>query len=262
MIRPAAPDRRGFTLVELVVVVALLVPVALVATSLAVHAAREATAGGVVAGVERSQEAAAALLEAELAALTPGDGVLAVSPTAVRYRARRAAGRWCLVDSLGVVLPLASGMWAASRLPVPGRDSVVLMVTDTSLGPGARPLRLSLLQSPSATTCPGGAPGLRLMLDSVPLVRLAGDLVQTEEVVEVASYISAGEQWIGLLHLGLGTPIEPVAGPFGPSGVVFSGFDSVGAATTSPGLVSLIRIDLGSASPRVRNRRLLIGLRG
>jgi len=260
--RPAPSGRRGFTLVELLVVVALLLPVALLATSLAVQAAREATAAGVVAAVEASQEAAAGLLEAELANLTAGDGVLAVSPTAVRYRARRATGRWCLVDTLGVVVPLGGGLWAASRLPVPGRDSVVVFVTDSSLGPGARPLRLSLLQPPSAAACPGGGAGLRLLLDSVPVARLAGDLVLTEEVVEVASYLSAGEYWIGLVHLGLGTPIEPVAGPFGPSGVTFTGLDSGGVATVSAGLVFRIQVDLGSASPLARSRRLLVGLRG
>lgn len=259
---PAASGRRGFALVELMVVVALLMPVVLLATTLAVQAAREATAAGVVAAVEGSQEVAAALLEAELANLTTGDGVLAISPTAVRYRARRAVGRWCVADTLGVVVPLVGGLWAASRLPVPGRDSVVLFVTDTLLGPGARPLRLSLLQPPAGTSCPGGAAGLRLLLDSVPVARLAGDLVQTEEVVEVASYLSAGEHWIGLLHLGLGTPIEPVAGPFGPNGTVFRGLDASGVATVSPGLVSLIQIDLGSPSALVRSRRLLVGLRG
>ena len=260
VIRPAASGRWGFTLVELMVVVVLLVPVALVATTLAVQAAREATAAGMIAGAEQSQETAAALLEAELASLTAGDGVLAISTTAVRYRARRAVGRWCLADSVGLVVPLAGGMWAASRLPVPGRDSVVLSVTDSVLG--ARPLRLSLLQPPYAAACPGGTAGLRLLLDSVPVARLAGDLVQTEEVMEVASYSSASQLWIGLLHLGLGTPIEPVAGPFGPTGVVFHGFDASGVATTIPGRVVLIRIDLGAASPLVRIRRLLVGLRG
>jgi len=261
-VSPAVSRRGGFTLVELAVTVFLILPVALVASTLAVRAAREAVQAAEIAGSELGQEVAAAMLEAEVAPLAVGDGLLGITAARIRVRARRAMGRWCILDSIGVVVPTVPGQWAASRLPVAGRDSAVVVVADSSRPAGMRLLRLGLTAPPSAATCPGGAGGLRLPLDPVPTALLVGDVVQVEEVVELAGYNSAGATWLGVLHLGLGTSIEPVAGPFGTAGVVFTGYDANGQPTTVAHAVRLLQVDLGASSPRGATRRVLIRLRG
>jgi hypothetical protein len=254
-------SRRGATLVELVLAMALLLPVVLIVTSAALAAARETTLATAIAEIELAHETATAIFESELGPLAPGDGVLGLTASRIRYRARRAAGRWCHADSIGVVVPLAGGTWAASRLPVPGRDSVVLDLVDTLAPGGTAPVRMALLGPPIGATCPGGAPGL--MLPVGLLVSLAAhDLVQTEEVVELGTYLSGGSTWLGLLHVALGTPIEPLAGPFGPGGIVLSGLDASGAPTTVPALVRAIQVQLGSPSGLVPPRLFTIVLRG
>lgn len=253
--------RLGFSLVELVIVLGLLVPVVVVATSLAVHAAQEARLAAERMIAEAALETAATVLEAEIAPLVPGDGLLALSSVRLRYRARRAAGRWCLADSAGLVVPVA-GRWAASRVPVPGRDSVLLRLPDSLAASGVRLLRLGLAAALIPDACPGGGAGLRLPLAGVPASVPLGDLVETEEVVELGAYTSGGQLWIGLIHLGTAAAIEPVAGPFGGGGVTFTGLDSTGATTLVPAMVSAVRAELapvgGAGSPRV----LVIGLRG
>jgi len=255
------PARAGFTLAEIVVAVALMVPVVVAATTLAVSAARQARAAAAIVAAELAQEVAAAVIEAELAPLVPGDGLLSVSPTAVRYRSRRAAGRWCLVDTSGVVLPLAP-RWAASRQPVAGRDSAVIYIQDISSPSGVRVLRLGLVAPPVATVCPGGPAAIRLAVPGIPVSSLLHDLLQMEEVVELAVYSSAGQLWLGLLSLGVAAAIEPVAGPFAAGSVLFEGLDAAGSATAVAAQVRTLRVRLGSAVPAVGTRTILIGLRG
>lgn len=249
------PLTAGFALIELVVVAALLLPLTLLATGLSLHALRGMAVASGTAHQEAVLSTAALVLESELASLVPVDGLLAISPTRVRFRAARAAGRWCLQDTLGVVMPTSSGLWAASRLPVPVRDSIVLEVADSLMPTGHRRVRTGLVGAPAATTCPGGAPGIHLPFSPGPIPSTSSRLAQTEEVVELAAYVSVGETWLGLLHLGLGTPIEPVAGPFDTGGIRFEGRDSLGSPTVVPSLVRSVRVFLvptgTSPSPRV-----------
>jgi hypothetical protein len=137
----------------------------------------------------------------------------------------------------------------------------VLDLVDTLPPGGATPTRLALMGPPFGATCPGGAAGLMLPVGLL-VSPTAHEMVQTEEVVELGAYLSGGSTWLGLLHVALGTPIEPLAGPFGPGGIVLSGFDSSGAPTTVPALVRTIQVQLGSPSGLVPPRLFTIVLRG
>jgi len=257
----SSPD-GGFALIELLVAATLLVPLSLLATELSLHALRGLAVTRGTAQQEAALSTAAAVLEAELASLAPGDGLLAIAPTRIRFRASRAAGRWCFLDTTGIVMPAGPGPWAASRLPVPGRDSVVLEVRDSLLPSGSRRARISMTGPPVASSCPGGVPGTRLPIQPGAALVAISRLAQTEEVVELAAYVSAGETWLGVLHLGLGTPIEPVAGPFDAAGIRFEGIDSLGASSVVPHLVRLIRVHLVPTGPSPSPRTVDVPLRG
>lgn len=239
----------------------LLVPVVVASTSLALSAARQVGTAADLVGAEEALESAVAVFEAELAALSPGDGILAISPAMVRYRARRGAGRWCWVDTTGVMVPVGAG-WAASRQPVAGRDSAVVFLPDTSQASGGRPFRVGIVAAPTAAACPAGAPATWIPSPGIPVSTVLHDLLQTEEVVELSSYLSGGQQWLGLRHVGLGGAVEPVAGPFDPGSIVFEGLDAMGIATAIPMQVRAIRIRLGSVVPAVGSRTWLAWLRG
>lgn len=245
---------RGFALVELLVAAVLLAPLALIATALMTHALRGAARATLLANQEAAMDQAALVLEAELGPLAPGDGLLAVAPASVRFRATRAAGRWCQRDTAGLIVPAPATAWAASRIPVAGRDSLVLEFPDSTVVGGYRRVRHALVSAAMPTTCPGGIAGLHLAVGLLPLSPAPSELFQTEEVVELAAYVSGGHTWLGLLHLGLGTPIEPVAGPFAPGGVRFDALDQAGTPTLFPGVATsiLIRLVLPGSPPRVR----------
>lgn len=249
-------------MLELLVWAALLLPLALVATGLSLHALRGTVKVTAAAEQEAALADAALVLEAELAPLTAGDGVLAIAPDRIRFRAVRAAGRWCQRDSAGLVVPTDSGPWAASRLPVPGRDSLVLEVADSMATGGYRRMRLQLTAPPSGSACPGGVNGLRLDFVAGGAPAASGELIQTEEVVELAAYVSAGSTWLGLLHIALGTPIEPVAGPFATGGIRFEGLDALGAPTSIPADVRTVRVALVPAGPSPPGRTVDVPLRG
>jgi type II secretory pathway pseudopilin PulG len=251
-----APERaaRGFALVELLVAAVLLAPLALMATALVVHTLRGAARATLLADQEARMDHAALVLEAELGPLASGDGLLAITPARVRFRATRAAGRWCQRDTAGFIVPTPAGTWAASRMPVAGRDSVVLELPDSSVATGYRRVRLALVAAPTPIACPGGVAGQRVAVGVLPASPAPSELFQTEEVVELAAYVSGGQTWLGLLHLGLGTPIEPVAGPFAPGGVRFDALDPTGTPTLIPAVASLIliRLVLPGSPPKVR----------
>ena len=240
--------RAGFTLVELLVVLALLIPLWAAAMGLAAHATRAGARAAGLAAAEEVLASAAAALGAELGE-APGNGLLELTPDRVRFHSPRATGRWCLIDSAGIVLPTAAADWGASRLPVPGRDSVWL---DTLSVAASGPVRLRLSGSPVGEPCPDGRAGLRLpvagLASFAPGVRV-GPVVRTGEVMEVSGYLSGGETWLGLRHVGTGETVQPVAGPFATGGVWFEGLDRNGVPTLDPAAVAGLRIRLETAPP-------------
>lgn len=252
--------RAGATLVELVVGVTLAVPVVVAATALAIHAQRTALRISSASDAEAALDGAAHLLEAELAPLAAGDGLLAWSPGLLRYRAHRAAGSWCAGDSLGVVVP-DPGPWAASRLPVAGRDTLVIDAPDSTRPGGFRRTRHSLAGPPSPQACPGGGPGFRLPMAPGPVPSAVAFLL-TEEIVELVGYVSGGQTWLGLRQIAAGAAVDPVAGPFAPGGVRFETVDSSGIAGVPAAHAAGVRIQLVPADTTVPRRDYLIRFRG
>lgn len=255
--------RQGFTLVELLVVVLLLVPLWTAATALAVTTSRAAARAAALASAEAAVAQAAATLAAELTEIRPDRDLLLLEPARVRFQASRGTGLICRADSAGVVVPESS--WAATRQPVPGRDVLELdRVAPDSAG-FRETLQWPLIATPAAEPCSAFQPGLRLPADLTAATLPGftwGPLARTNEVIELAAYTSLGQRWLGIRHLSLGTPIEPLAGPFAPDGVTFTGLDGTGNPAPEPAAVRLIRVRLATPGPTPVTREVEVGLRG
>lgn len=255
--------REGFTLVEMLMVVVVLVPLWGIAVALATSSSRAAVRASTLSSAESAVGQATAILAAELWDVGPGAGVLMVEPDHIRVHAARGVGRWCVADSLGVVV--ASSEWAASRMPVAGRDSVVVERVATDSSGWREVFRLGLTDPPASQDCSPGVTGLRLPMALTPAFLPGlrpGPLVRTSEVIELVAYVSGGETWLGIRHLGLGTPVESAAGPFAPGGVQFEGLDAVGVVTTNPAQVRAVRVRFVTAGLPVVEREVVIGVGG
>jgi hypothetical protein len=260
---PTLTRRDGFTLAELLLVIVLLVPLWTLATGLATTTSRAAARSVAFAAAESSLQHAAAIVTAELTSASPGRDLLLVEPARIRLHAARGSGVICRADSAGVVVSRSS--WAATRLPVPGRDSLLVerIATDSS---GVREKQRLPLAGPAADEpCAAAVPGLRIPADlaSVTLSGFTwGPLARTDEVIEIALYTSDGLRWLGIRHLGLGTPIEPVAGPFAAGGVRFTGLDGAANPTADPAAVRALRVRFETAAPARLVRELVVGVGG
>lgn len=235
--------REGFVLLE--AVVALLLTAALTLTALTGlaalqrHATQVRTRGeGVTTGL-----AALQLLRVELATVVPdAGGLLAVSPDRVVYRAVRGSGVSCGVASDGVLVRVAS--WRSLRLPSPGRDSVLLLSPPTGAWD-----RRALRASPRAATCNDGAAALLLPLAPGPGTT-APALIRTFEVMELRTYRSEGETWLGLRSVSAGEVIQPALGPLVPSGTSFTVLDGTGHPSGVLANARQLLADLRARSPR------------
>lgn len=253
---------RGFTLAELLVVMILTIPLCAAAAGLAATAIRGATRAAVLAAAESAVATAAAVIQSELGEVAAGGDLLLLEPARIRIHAARGVGQWCRVDSAGVVV--ASADWAASRAPVPGRDSLVVERVAMDSTGWRETLRLPLSAALSAEECAPSLPGVRLPADLTPVFLpglTPGPLVRTSEVIEIIGYVSGGDTWLGIRHLGLGTPVEPVVGPFAPAGVRFEGLDQAGTPTGDPAQVRAVRVRLVSPGSPAVQREVVVGLR-
>jgi len=255
--------RGGFTLLELLVVIAGLAPLVAAALGLVLHATRSAVSAVALAAAEASVSDAVHVLEAELAPLVPGRDLLSLSSTTIRFRAVRGTGAWCRLDSLGVVVP-SPGAWAASRGPQAGRDSIEVELVASAGAPARWRWRGALQADPQPSGCapPGGA-GLLLTTPLVlpPGVAL-GPLLRTDEVVEFRAYQSGGRTWLGMDHPGTGAGIEPLAGPFTAGGIRFEGLRGDGTPATGLPDVRAIGVLLVTEGRVPVRRDLVLLLRG
>lgn len=255
--------REGFTFAELLVVLVLMIPLWTAATSLAANATRAATRASHLATAESAVAQAAAILAAELGDVGAGQDIMLVEPTRIRLHAARGVGPWCRADSAGVVV--ASVDWAASRLPVPGRDSLALERVANDSSGWRETLRLPLSGPPVAEPCAVGTPGLRLPADLTPLFfpgLRPGPLVRTTEVIELSAYTSGGDTWLGIRHLGIPETVQPAVGPFDSGGLRFEGLDAMGTPTADPALVRAVRVRFRTPGLPAVEREVTVGLRG
>ncbi len=260
--------RRGFSLIEVVIA---LVAASVIASLAAVATARIQTAGrarGERSGVVGSLRITIGAVTAEIQSLgqdsIAGADHQLVSSSSLTYRAHRGLVVACRIVVDTVVLALDRAPAFRSRLPVNGRDSILLYIPGDSTGSIDAWLPVPLLGVPLAAPCPGGWPGsaypTQLAAATMARYRIAGSGIgRLFETVNARLYSSVTGPQFGLEELSAGAVIQPIAGPLSPvTGLDLVPWDRGGGPPLTP--LNVAGFDLGVRAVSARDLAVGPGL--
>ncbi len=242
-----AMPRRGFSLVEVLVSVMLLGLVASSLTSVVLSGVRTADRSRERARQEVVLRELAAVVEREVADVSPARDLGSVAAESVTYRAGRGSGITCGGDAAGVVVRDAG--YRAWRLPDASRDSLLLLLPDDSLAGGGTWVVAPMLAPPARGYCRDGAPGLHLAVDPL-YATMAGAVdipVRVFEWMRLRLYESGGAWWVGGRSLRPTDVTQPIAGPLAARGVSFTWLDG-SARPAIPANAELMDLQLVSGA--------------
>jgi prepilin-type N-terminal cleavage/methylation domain-containing protein len=247
------PGRRGFTLLELMVALVLVLAVAAVTYALLVQNQRVSRSQVEHAGLQDNVRAGALVVANELreigydsippdAGLGAGASVspdlLVMQPGRLEYKAMRGIGFTCALPGSGQ-LRLHRNTLIGLRQPEVG-DSVTAHV-EGDLATGADDAWVHAgITAVGSGVCDDGSPALALTVAFAgavaPSGMVAGGPVRFFEVMELRYYQSGGKSWLGSRSVSAGGVIEPMLGPLVDStasqrGLTFTYLDRNGAAT-------------------------------
>jgi hypothetical protein len=263
--------RRGASLMELVVVIVLLATIGSATMSVVIHQERFYRAQADAIDSRATVRDAVSLLQSELRALSPVDGDLyAIGPDAVEFRATLAQSAICTIalSRREITIPpehLASGApltWLGTQ-PEAG-DTLLVLGTDSTLGDRwdrhvltAAPSGAGACPTASGLTTTAAEASVALTLSLSPEIDSSiapGALVRIVRRARYELYRASDSRWyLGYLDClsSRATPcnvVQPVSGPFAPSGVQLAYLDRNGAPTTDPWRVA--RIDVLAIAAR------------
>ena len=263
--------RRGASLIELTVVIALLAVIGTATLGVVVHQERFYREQAAAIDSRATVRDAASLLQSELRALTPADGDLyTLGPSAVDFRATLAQSVICTISPsrTQITIPpehLATGApltWLGSQ-PEAG-DTLLVLATESTLGgawdrhvlTGAPTRAGSCPTTSGLTTTPSEASAALTLSLSAPLdtAIAPGAPVRVVRRARYELYRASDSRWyLGYLDClsSRATPcnvVQPVAGPFAPMGIRLAYLDRGGAPTADPSRVA--RIDVLAIAER------------
>jgi prepilin-type N-terminal cleavage/methylation domain-containing protein len=250
-------DRRGFTLVELIIGMVLAAIVGVAIYQALVNSQRVYQMQTERAAMNSNTRTAIALLPMELREMSATDDVesdvVRAEPGYVEYKAMRGLFFVCSTPSATSVT-----VWSADSLAfglrttvTAGQDGIVVFSEGS---PGSRGdndwIHAEVTAVATGTACPGGQPSMTLTISSVdPSGGMSGVRVgaplRTYEQLKVGTYSAGGSTWLGAqVHDGSAYGgIQPVLGPLKDGdGLVLTYFDSTGATTTDE--ADVVRIGL------------------
>lgn len=278
--------RGGFTLVELVVAMALALALGGIVHGQLLHGRRLARSQAERVAMQDNVRAAALVLAGELrglgydeigplAAAALGSPValrsdlLAIAPGAVTYLAARGGGRVCgVVPGAPGELHVAASSWTGQRAPRSTDSLLAFVESDTATGGDDAWIHLGVA-SVSAAACSGGEAAIAVRV--VPPAPLGpgvlsritpGSPVRLAEVMQVRYYASGGQSWLGMRSVSTGEAITPFAGPLADStlgvrGLTLRYLDAAGGVSAYPAAVRVVEIALvGVTSQPVHGRDL------
>lgn len=241
--------RRGFTLVEVMISLVLLVVISGIALRVLIHQHWSGIAAGERGALQSSLRGGSLYLLTELRELggTPGDpDILAFAPESLTYRAMRGSG-WTCARTPGLVSVVSASLHGY-RAVQPNRDSLLLHQENGPAGAADdRWLQMPVL-AVGAGSCPGvPSMGITTLLDTTqvppgsfsPLAP-----IRTFEVMQIKLYQSGGDYWLGTRSVSAGETIQPVVGPLSSRGLDFAYFDSAGAPATTAGDIRSMEVTL------------------
>jgi prepilin-type N-terminal cleavage/methylation domain-containing protein len=265
--------RRGFTLVELLIGLILMLAVGAVTYQLLVNTQRVSRSQGQHIGMQDNGRSGALIIANELrevgydqitaaglvsitswmgaTLLTAGTNsdLRAIGPDSITYRAARGLGYTCdKVAGTGDVVVYNAGdrQWQSYRA-LTTTDSLMLYIeNDPSIAGDDMWLTVGLTTAPVAQNCPDGTVGIRYRVAIPGVLGMTvaqafnamqlGGPVRAFELMQLRSYTSSGKTWLGMRArpLTVGTTIEPVVGPLtGTASGLVFGFKDATNATTA-----------------------------
>lgn len=271
-------SRRGFTLIELIVALVLLLIVSGAAYQLLLNTQRVSRAQAERVDMQSNMRAGALLVPADLrmigydsvvaastqlgvarsaGAVIPD--ILGMASDSIAFRAIRAAGMICSFPAANQIVVDTTNYYSAYR-PIKAADSLLIYFDNdpgTSLDDGWFARGISSVASGTCPAAYGSRAGLTLTLASGSTFRAPGqvsppDSIQpgapfkTFEVMVYKLYQSNGRWYLGARSASAGeTSLQPVLGPLAANGFRLDYFDSTGvSAATTPRAVRMIRITL------------------
>jgi len=244
--------RRGVALVDLLVALTLFALVGLIMVRATVAAERAVRALQGSASLHAAFDAGIGYLDSELAELGAGaePDLFRAAADSLSYRAIRGSGLACVVGPTEVLLSI--DRFVASRLPQPGRDSLLMFLTADSLGATGVGWTAAPITDVGRSSCRGG-PALRLgiIVDTAAAPVASGPAlvpVKIFEIMQARLYNSQGERWLGARSESAGESVQPLTGPF-TSASAFAYRDSLGLLTGTPSLVRTVELTLAGRYP-------------
>jgi hypothetical protein len=256
---------------ELIVVIVLLAAVGSATMGVVIHQERFYRAQADAIDSRATVRDATSLLQSELRALTPADGDLySIGTGAVEFRATLLQSAICTVapSRRQITIPpehLASGApltWLGTQ-PESG-DTLLVLATDSTLGDRwdrhvltAAPSSMGTCPVASGLTTTAAEASAALTLTLSPQLDSSvapGALVRIVRRARYEIYRASDSRWyLGYLDClsSRGTPcnvVQPVSGPFAPSGVHLAYLDRNGATTSDRWRVA--RIDVLAIAAR------------
>lgn len=236
-------SRRGFTLVELIITLVLMLMVAGVTYGLLVNNQRVSRAqtsqvslqdnvrsGALILGNELRElgydevTAASAASVAQVPGLIPGNNsdLIAIGPDSIRYRAMRALGFTCSLDPANGEIVVRNANFQQQRAPALTDRLMLYVENDPKTSGDDTWLHANITSLPGGQNCPDGTAGtrLRVSFDAAlaatvlnPAHTLVGGPVRIYEVMLLRSYALGGQTWLGTRSISANSAIEPVLGP-------------------------------------------------
>jgi prepilin-type N-terminal cleavage/methylation domain-containing protein len=269
-------DRRGFTMVELMVALILTLAVGGVTYGLLVNSQRVSRSQTEHVGMQDNVRAGALIVATELRevgydsvpavgpALGPGNAtnsdLILMETGKLRYRAWRGIGFTCFPPAANE-LRLETSTYMGVRQPQANDSLVVYVERTNSTAQDDAWVHARITAAVTTKQCTNGNPALALPIAylggtdgaAVTAAMFQGGPVRIYEAMEMRHYQSGTQWWLGMLSLNNNGGIQPVLGPLADSttaqsGLVFQYFDRDRAATTVPNNVREIQVTLKGVS--------------
>jgi prepilin-type N-terminal cleavage/methylation domain-containing protein len=258
------PDRRGFTLLEIIVSTAMMLIVSGAAYQLLITTQRLARGQTEQASLQSNVRSGSLVVINELRELSTVTGggrdkndILSLASSDITYRAMRGIGFICQTPT-ATEIRIGRYGFSGYRDPQPVRDSAYVFLEgspETEVDDSWLPVAITNVSS--SGTCSGsGGPGITLTVpNTTSLTDVAvGTPVRIYEVMELKLYRAEGKSWLGARSVSAGESIQPVVGPLtDDNGFRLEYLGNGGAPTSDLTAVKSIRVTIHGISDEALN---------